>query len=178
MIELSTLQAVREIVTIVGVIAGLSYYFLTVQNANKARKIQLINRSAQYGQNMELSIISLELLEMQWEDYDDFVRKYDSTVNHDNYAKRNMVFSGMREIGFELAEDVVDIETVYKMLDGGHGQIQMWNKFWPIFMKQREVYNDPTRYQWFEYLVTELIKERVRRGRPREIIDVDGYWTQ
>jgi hypothetical protein len=36
MIELSTLQAVREIVTIVGVISGLSYYFLTLQNANKA----------------------------------------------------------------------------------------------------------------------------------------------
>jgi len=36
MFELSTLQAVREVVTIVGVIAGLSYYFLTLQNANKA----------------------------------------------------------------------------------------------------------------------------------------------
>jgi predicted small secreted protein len=68
MIELSTLQAVREVVTIVGVVAGLTYYVLTVQNANKARKIQLINRSAQYGQNMELSIITLKLLEIHRED--------------------------------------------------------------------------------------------------------------
>ena len=37
MIELSVF---RDLVAIFGVIGGFSYYFLTVQNANKARKIQ------------------------------------------------------------------------------------------------------------------------------------------
>ena len=55
MIELSTLQAIREIVTIVGVIAGLTYYILTVQNANKARKIQLTLRLTDQLQNKEIS---------------------------------------------------------------------------------------------------------------------------
>ena len=54
----------------------------------------------------------------------------------------------------------------------------MWNKFEPIFMKQRELYEDPLRYQWFEYLVNELIKERIKRGLPAELKDVDGYWTK
>ena len=30
----------------------------------------------------------IELLNMQWTDFDDFARKYDSGVNPDNYALR------------------------------------------------------------------------------------------
>jgi len=95
MVELSTLQAVREVVTIVGVIAGLTFYFLTVQNENKSRKIQIGNRMRGVQDSREMALISLELLEMQWEDFDDFVRKYDSTVNHDNYSKRALMFGAM-----------------------------------------------------------------------------------
>jgi len=178
MVELSTLQAVREVVTIVGVIAGLTFYFLTVQNENKARKVQIGNRVRGVQQSREMSLISLELLEMQWEDFDDFVRKYDSTVNHDNYSKRNSYFGAMGEFGYLLKHKLMDIKTVYDVTTGGYAEIQMWNKFKPIFMKQREIYEDPTRYIWFEYLVTELIKERVKRGLPPDIKNVDGYWTQ
>ena len=176
MIDPTQLSIIRDIVAIIGVIAGLSYYILTVKNANRARKIQAINQSASLGQNMEVAKISLELLEMQWDDFDDFVKKYDSTVNHDNYAKRSYFFGLLRRAGLNLKENVVDIDMTYKMLDGGYPQIQMWNKFEPIFMKQRELYEDPLRYQWFEYLVNRLIKERAKRGLPTEIKNVDGYW--
>jgi len=172
MIELSQ---IRDLVAIFGVIAGFSYYVLTVRNANTARKIQLINSSS-LRTTLEVAHISLELLDMQWEDFDDFLRKYDSTVNHDNYAKRTFMFGNVARIGLLLHEKNIDIETTFKMLDGGYAIIQMWNKFEPIFMKQRELYEDPLRYQWFEYLVKELRKERVRRGLPSGLKNVDGYW--
>lgn len=172
MIELS---AIRDLVAIFGVIAGFSYYVLTVRNANTARKIQLINSSS-LRTTLEIAHISLELLDMQWEDYDDFLRKYDSTVNHDNYAKRAFMFGNQERIGLLLHEKIIDIDTTFKMLDGGYSIIQMWNKFEPIFLKQRELYEDPLRYQWFEYLVNELRKERVRRGLPSSLKNVDGYW--
>jgi len=173
-----TLTLLKDIVTIVGVIAGFTYYVITVRNANKAMKIQLINRNSQFGQNMEFQLVALELLEMKWEDFDDFLRKYDSTVNQDNYAKRNLIFSSMVELGFLLKENVLDIDLVYKMADGGYSIIQMWNKFKSIVMKHREIYEDPNRYQWFEYLVNELIKERVKHGLSSEIVNTDGYWTE
>jgi hypothetical protein len=59
MVELFTLQVIREVVTLVGVIAGLTYYILTVQNANKERKIQLTLRLADQFQNRENSMLSL-----------------------------------------------------------------------------------------------------------------------
>lgn len=177
LIELSALQAFREVVTIVGVIAGLTYYVLTVQNANKARKIQLTLRMAGQWQDREVSLLSLELLEMRWEDYEDFRRKYDSTVNHDNYSKRTSLFNIFSEIGYLLKQNLVDIDTVYD-ITGGYSPLLMWNKFRPIILKQREIYVDPTRNQWFEYLVTELSRERVKRGLAPDITDADGYYTK
>ena len=157
MIELSV---IRDFVAIFGVIAGFSYYVLTVRNANTARKIQLINSSS-LRTTLEVAHISLELLDMQWEDFDDFVRKYDSKVNHDNYAKRAFMFGNQERIGLLLHEKIIDIDTTFNMLDGGYAMIQMWNKFEPIFLKQRELYEDPLRYQWFEYLVEIVYLEDV-----------------
>jgi hypothetical protein len=176
LIELSTLQAVREIVTIVGVVAGLSYYFLTIQNANKARRIQLALRIAGQFQDKENSLDSLELGEMKWEDYEDFLRKYDSTVNRENYAKRSKIFFMLSETGYLLKQGLIDIETVYE-ITGGHSPFLVWNKFKPIFLEQRVRYEDPARLVWFEYLITELSKERVRRGLPPNITDPDRYYT-
>ena len=42
MIDLTTLSMIRDIVTIFGVIAGFSYYVMTVRNSTKARKTQLL----------------------------------------------------------------------------------------------------------------------------------------
>ena len=41
MIDLATLQIVRDFVAIFGVIAGLTYYIMNVRNARKARQTQL-----------------------------------------------------------------------------------------------------------------------------------------
>jgi len=37
MVDLAMLQVVRDLVAIFGVIAGFSYYVMTVRNVNKAR---------------------------------------------------------------------------------------------------------------------------------------------
>ena len=176
MIELSTLQAVREVVTIVGVIAGLSYYFLTVQNANKSRRVQLALRLASQFQDKENSIDSLQLGEMQWEDFDDFQRKYDSTVNPENYAKRAKLFYMFSETGYLLNQRLIDIKTVYE-ITGGTSPFLVWNKFESIIFKQREFYEDPQMFKWFEYMIAELSKERVRRGLRPNIIDPDRFYT-
>jgi hypothetical protein len=42
MVDLAMLQVVRDFVAIFGVIAGFSYYVLTVRNASKARKVQTL----------------------------------------------------------------------------------------------------------------------------------------
>ena len=172
------LSVIRDLVAIFGVIAGFSYYVLTVRNNNTARKIQLISHFNQVGTNRDLSKISLELLDMQWDDYDDFSKKYDSTVNHDNYSKRSTMFTSFAEMGFTLKEGLIDVKAICDMLEGGYHVIQMWNKFEPIFMKHREIYSDPKRYSMFEYLVNELRKERVKQGMDSKLVNYDRYWKE
>ena len=130
------------------------------------------------GTNRELSKIGLELLEMQWDDFDDFLKKFDSTVNHDNYAIRATMFNSYAEMGYSLKSGLIDVKTICDMLEGGYAVIQMWNKFEPIFLKQREIYGDPKRYSMFEYLVNELRKERVRQGMDSGLINYDGCWKE
>jgi hypothetical protein len=49
---------------------------------------------------------------MEWIDFDDFLRKYDSTVNPDNFAKRNLIWSLFQELEYMLYQNLVDRETV------------------------------------------------------------------
>lgn len=95
MIELSV---IRDLLAIFGVIAGFSYYVLTVRNSQRSQQIaretqqlQLLIQLASF-QDLEFSKIDLEVINMEWTDYDDFERKYGSDYNPDNYAKRMVVW--------------------------------------------------------------------------------------
>ncbi len=72
MIDPVSLQMVRDIVAIFGVIAGLTYYFLTVRNANKARKTQLVMQLRNDIQSRENNIEISKLYLMEWDSFEDF----------------------------------------------------------------------------------------------------------
>jgi len=176
MIDPVSLSMVRDVVAIFGVIAGFSYYVLTVRNANRVRKQAIVRQIAQDLTSVESIHRFAELLEMEWEDFDDFLRKYDSTVNKDNYAKRATMFGWFDRLGFDLYQGNLDADTLLNIVDYQAIWL-LWNKFKPIFLEQRKRYANPISFRWFEYLVDELGKERVRQGLPAEYIDADGYIT-
>jgi hypothetical protein len=176
MVDLAMLQVVRDLVAIFGVLAGFTYYVITVRNANKVRKTQLALQLSDKLRDLEATKIDIELYEMEWIDFDDFLRKYDSTVNPDNFAKRNLIWSLFQELGYMLYQNLVDRETVYNLLQGPRS-ILHWTKFESIIMAQRERYNDPHWYRWFEYLATEISNERASQGLS-DIVDADGVTTR
>ena len=100
MVDPVTLQMIRDVVAIFGVLAGFSYYVITVRNASRERKTQLAQHISEKITSLEKSLISLELLEMEWDDFDDFLRKYDSTINQDNYSKRALIWGMYNECAF------------------------------------------------------------------------------
>jgi len=173
MVEI-TYQMVLSTLQTVGVLVGIIYYITIMRNADKNRKYQIAQQISQEVQSRENSLIAIELLEMEWEDFDDFLRKYDSTVNKDNYSKRVMIFAMIAQVGYSLKQGDIDIETLYNLLPS-HGSLQIWNKFKPILMEQRKRYNDPHWYRWFEYYADEIMKERVRQGLPADITDPDAH---
>lgn len=175
MIELSTLQAVREVVTIVGVLAGLTYYVLTVRNATKARKTQTLMQIRDHQLNKEWMSDYIELLESEWTDYDDFLRKYDSSVNREHYTKRYRLWTFLDGIGYHLHEGLIDRDSVYHLLQGLGANMQ-WRKWKPVIEEQRRRYDNPDWWIWFEYLADEVTKMRMERGQPPETMDVDGFF--
>ena len=173
MIELSV---IRDLIAIFGVIAGFSYYVLTVKNANLTRKQALAREITQFLSDRDNVREFMELLLMEWDDFDDYVRKFDSTVNIDNYTKRSILWNQFNRMGYEVYQGNIDIETVYNLL--AYPSIRwFWNKFKPIILEDRKRYGSPDYMKWMEYLIDELAKERIRQGLPLEVNDSDGYYT-
>jgi len=174
MIELSV---IRDLVAIFGVIAGFTYYIIAVRNAGISRKTQVVLDFRDILYNFETNLQSIELLSMTWEDFEDFQRKYDSTVNPDNFAKRWMVFTRFEGMGYMLHLGLVDIDTIYNLI-GSFVILQLWQKYEPIIKEQRKFYNEPHWNRWWEYLASEISKKRVELGLPENITDPDVYTTE
>ena len=177
MIDLTALQMVRDIVAIFGVIAGLTYYFLTVRNANKARKTQIVMQLRNDIQSRENNIEIIKLYSMEWDNFEDFRAKYDSTVNPENYSLRAHLWGFHEAVGYMLFQGLIDVETVYNIL-GSYQTLITWNKFKEVILEQRKFYDNPHWYRWFEYLASEISKERVRQGILTDITDADGWITR
>ena len=90
MVELSV---VRDLVAIFGVIAGFSYYVIVVNNTRKNQQLQLEIRQAQLFSQFMFQVFTTEfikqyfdLFEMDWDDYDDYWKKYGLLSNPDERA--------------------------------------------------------------------------------------------
>ena len=81
--------------------------------------------------SVENMTIFIELLEMEWDDFDDFQRKYDSSVNRDNYAKRYMFWGLFDRMGTELHQGNVDAEMLCGQITY-QGVWLHWTKFKPM----------------------------------------------
>ena len=176
MIEPVTLQMTRDVVAIFGVIAGLSYYILTIRNANKARKTQTLMQLRENLLTKEWLNDYTELLEVEYSDYDDFLRKYDSSVNRDNYTKRYRLWTYLDGVGYHLHQGLIDRDSVYHLMQGLGASMQ-WRKWKSVIEEQRRRYDNPDWWIWFEYLAKEESKMRVERGLPPETTDADGFFN-
>jgi len=109
----------------------------------------------------------MELYQMEWEDFDDFERKYGSDRNIENFGKRYSSWYFYNRIGWLLHEGVVDIKTVNAIT--AQFVLWMWDKFGSLIVKQREVFNMPDFCIWFEYLAGEIRRYREEIGYSTEI---------
>jgi hypothetical protein len=105
----------------------------------------------------------IELLNMQWEDYDDFEKKYGSDDNPGNFATRMSVWYSLNNIGMLMKDGFIDADTAYDQL-GELTSIWIWKKFESVIKENRRRYNVPNNFQYFEFLYNEVMKVRDKRG--------------
>ncbi|UCD45784.1 MAG: hypothetical protein JSV27_04675 [Candidatus Bathyarchaeota archaeon] len=167
-------QALSIICAGLSIAASIAYYASVLRNANKTQQMQLETRRTQAF--MELTnelhqekrlIQMMELYKMDWEDYDDFERKYGSDRNIENFGKRYPIWYFYNRIGWLLHEGVIDVKTVNAIT--AQFTLWMWDKFKSVILKQREIYNLPDFCIWFEYLAGEIERYRDEIGISTEI---------
>lgn len=161
MIELSV---VRDLVAIFGVIAGLTYYVLTVRNQSRARQAQLLMGLYEAYRSTESRLQSLELQSQEWTDYDDYFEKYGHNTNHDAWAKWSAKASYFNGIGVLLEKKLIDISLVDALLSSS--VYRHWNFMGPILVEWRKRLEETSEtrhrtlipFYGFDYLYNELTK--------------------
>ena len=104
----------------------------------------------------------VDVINMEWEDFDDYERKYGSDDHPEQFAKRLSVWRSFQGVGLLLQDGLVDADGLYDLI--GSAVIFQWVKWEPIFKEVRVRYGLPDDYLLFENLYHELMKVRRSRG--------------
>jgi hypothetical protein len=158
------LSVIRDLVAIFGVIAGFSYYVLTVRTAQKNQQLTLENRQAQLFWNIydkwtsdRVANASRITRNIDFKDYEEFEKFWDNP-DPDNIEKNAMAALGgyYEGVGVFVREKLIDIRLVALLMRGMTTQ---------YFAKQRpyvERYRIHSDFEGFlietEYLYNELMR--------------------
>jgi hypothetical protein len=172
MVDQITLQTIGMLLTGISLTIAATYYTLTLRNAEKTRKTQLFMQLYNHVTSKEFVQNFGDTLNMEWEDYEDFERKWGSGNNTEAYAKRYTVWYAYDGIGYLLKHNLIDIDIAYHL--NGTAALYQWSKYESIIKYQREVFNIPELALWFEYLVQEIRKRRIKLGHSEQVPESYG----
>jgi hypothetical protein len=168
--------------TISIVFAGLSigiaalYYALTLRNSQRnqelalkaqeqaleTRQAQLFMQIYQEMSSPEHYIRTNELLHMEWDDFDDYYRKYGSENNPEAYALRGSMWHRLNGVGLLVKAGLIDVDRVYDLMR--NTILTQWKKWGDIIIKIREEWNILEYLEGFEFIANEMVKESESRG--------------
>ena len=155
-------QTISVMLASTSIVIAATYYILTLRNAKLTRQAQLFNQVYQTFSSTELHRNYMELLNYEWEDYDDFERKYGSNTNLDSYSKRASLWLWFNGLGLLMQKKLIDPEMVY--FTAGNQALWTWAKFEPIIKEICSRFNVSDSFEHFEYLVKEMRKISDKRG--------------
>ncbi len=95
------MQSVSYIAGSLGLCVAAFYYALSLREANRNRRMTLTTSLMQNFISEEGQKRFIDLMNMQWTNFDDYYKKYDSTVNPENFAKRNCFFNTCEVLGYQ-----------------------------------------------------------------------------
>jgi hypothetical protein len=163
LVTIEEIQAVYYMVAATGVLVAAAYYVFNMKQTMENKKAQLFAQITQITQTKDFLKDTNELMNLQWTDFDDFARKYDSAIDRDNYSKRAQMWTIMDSVGYYLKKRQIDIEQANTVMQGFY-PIWVWGKYGDIIKRYRVILKIPTYYENFEYLVDQLVKYHKMRG--------------
>ena len=167
-----SLEVIAILLSGISISASLVYYASILRNANKAqehanetREVQIFMQLYRQINNYESYKSWAELVNQGKLDYDEFLEKYDSTVNPDHYAKRALLWHNFNQIGELVRQGTVDSELVERLLIAPM-IVTMWENWENIIRRTRERESAPDIWSGFEFLYNEIKRLGKEKGRP------------
>ena len=164
-----TLPIILQILQTTGILVGIFYYITVLRNQQKSqkhaeetRKIQFISEQTQLMREPRSSQKWTQVMDMEWENYEDFMTKYNWENNPDLAdAWRNLCRS-MNFNGLLIRDGIIDAST-YVQYTMDNSPI-FWGKFKPIIEEMRVRYDNPELYAGIEILAKETDMYRISKG--------------
>jgi len=159
------LPLILQIIQTTGILVGIVYYITIMRNTQKTRQREMFMQLYNQTYNSEEMKRFWQLMNLEWEDYDDFRAKYGPDINQQEAAVRTVIFNFFEGLGLLVKDNMVDVNTVYSLT--GRRIIMVWFKFETIIEGLR-IYADagPDYLENFEFLANEMIRIRTQKGLP------------
>ena len=100
---------------------------------------------------------------MQWTDFDDFKKKYDSSVNPQSYVKRNSILVSYDNLGRQYRSGVIDLDAFGSV--SAFALVLTWLKFKPVIEGYRGLEYPKDSFSDFEYLA-DAFEKRLKNSDP------------
>lgn len=155
------IQTVSIAIASTSVIAGVVYYALQLRHQSKIRELDAIIRmNVCYSLSLiEWQHAAFKIANLQFKDYDDFVKKYGSLATETPTIMAFHTISNYSEaVGYLLKRKLLSINYVWDTF--GPTSILFWEKLKPLIEGFRKEYNTPTAFGPFEYLYNEMKRKQ------------------
>jgi hypothetical protein len=158
MVDVTEISAV---VVASGVLIGIIYYVLQMRHQEKMRKTDLVVRLYSTWIGKEFSEATLKTWNLEFKDYDDFVKKYGPWFSDTEiYAVLRMVSNFFELLSILLSSGLVDVNMVVNTF--GIPIETTWKKIKPLVEGGRKIYG-PYLYYNFEHLYNEMKKRELKQ---------------
>ncbi len=183
MIDQLTLQTIGILLTGLTVSIAAIYYTLTLrytrrnqeltlkaqEQALETRQAQLFMQIFNRFQEVEFRKNFNEVLVREWEDYDDYVRKYGRFTNPTAQAVSSSIALFFEGLGVILGRGLLDIDIVGELMSS---PVRLyWEKMSPVVTGMRDRMNRDSIMASAEYLYDEVVRRDLRLGRDKEVPD-------
>ncbi len=167
MIRMVDYQTLSIVLTGTGMIIALIYYALQIRNQNKTRQAQLFMQIYQSRNTHDNMVRWVELNSWEWEDTDDWMRKYGAEASSEIRALPYEQFATYDGIGLLVRDKMLDVNIVFQLMS--EPIVVMWYKFETIVKWIRNGASGVSYLEHFEYLANEMILMRKQEDLPLPI---------
>ena len=111
-----TLETVLDVIPLMSLVVVLAYYTLTIRNQNRTRQAQLLMNLYETYRSPEFRKNFQKVLDLEYNDFDDFWGKYGSQVNLEAWSNWQSVAAYFHGIGILLKEGLIDINLLDQLI--------------------------------------------------------------